>query len=258
VGVLAITLTASGCTANEAFFMDMPDPATKEGAITQNMWQGAWIAAWAVGIVTWGLMLWASVAYRRRHKNDVPEQTKYNIPIEILYTIVPLIMILGLFWFTAKDQSEILAVSNDQQHTVNVVAYRWNWGFNYLDEDTYTVGTPNLPATLVLPVNEKVRFELTSPDVIHSFWVPAFLFKMDVIPGKTNVFELTPNKVGTYAGKCAELCGVDHARMLFNVKVVEKAEYDKYIADLKAKGQTGLLVTGRSNDHGQMPGEKTT
>jgi cytochrome c oxidase subunit 2 len=258
VGALAITLTASGCTANEAFFMDMPDPATKEGAITQNLWQGAWIAAWGVGIVTWGLMLWAAIAYRRRHKDDVPEQTKYNIPIEILYTVVPLIMILGLFWFTAKDQSEILAVSNDQQHTVNVVAYRWNWGFNYLDEDTYTVGTPNLPATLVLPVNEKVRFELTSPDVIHSFWVPSFLFKMDVIPGKTNVFELTPNKVGTYAGKCAELCGVDHARMLFNVKVVEKAEYDKYIADLKAKGQTGLLVTGRSTDHGTMPGEKTT
>jgi cytochrome c oxidase subunit 2 len=88
--------------------------------------------------------------------------------------------------------------------------------------------------------------------------VPSFLFKMDVIPGKTNVFELTPNKVGTYAGKCAELCGVDHSRMLFNVKVVEKAEYDAYIAGLKASGQTGLLVTGRSNDHGQMPGEKTT
>ena len=258
VGALAITLTASGCTANEAFFMDMPDPVTKEGVITQNMWQGAWIAAWGVGAVTWGLMLWAAVAYRRRHKNDVPEQTKYNIPIEILYTVVPLIMILGLFWFTAKDQSEILAVSNDQQHTVNVVAYRWNWGFNYLDEDTYTVGTPNLPATLVLPVNEKVRFELTSPDVIHSFWVPAFLFKMDIIPGKTNVFELTPDKLGTYVGKCAELCGVDHSRMLFNVKVVEKAEYDAYIAGLKASGQTGLLVTGRSNDHGQMPGEKTT
>jgi cytochrome c oxidase subunit 2 len=238
--------------------MDLPEPATKEGAITQSLWQGAWIAAWAVGAVTWALMLWAAFAYRRRHKDDVPEQTKYNIPIEILYTIVPLVMILGLFWFTAKDQSEILAVSNDQQQTVNVVAYRWNWGFNYLDEDTYTVGTPNLPATLVLPVNEKVRFELTSPDVIHSFWVPAFLFKMDVVPGKTNVFELTPNKVGTYAGKCAELCGVDHSRMLFNVKVVERAEFDKYIADLKAHGQTGLLDTGKSNNHGAMPGEKTT
>jgi cytochrome c oxidase subunit 2 len=258
VGALAITLTASGCTANEAFFMDLPEPVTKEGVITQNLWQGAWIAAWAVGAVTWALMLWAAIAYRRRHKDDQPEQTKYNIPIEILYTIVPLIMILGLFWFTAKDQSEILAVSNDQQQTVNVVAYRWNWGFNYLDEDAYTVGTPNLPAMLVLPVDEKVRFELTSPDVIHSFWVPSFLFKMDVIPGKTNVFELTPNKVGTYAGKCAELCGVDHSRMLFNVKIVERAEFDAYIADLKAKGQSGLLDTGRSSDHGQMPGEKTT
>jgi cytochrome c oxidase subunit II len=258
LGALAITLTASGCTANQAFFLDLPSPATKEGSITQNLWQGSWIAAWAVGAVTWGLMLWAAFAYRRRHKDDVPEQTKYNIPIEILYTAVPLIMILGLFWFTAKDQSEILAVSNDQSQTVNVVGFRWNWGFNYLDEGAYAVGTPNDPATLVLPVNEKVRFELTSPDVIHSFWVPAFLFKMDVIPGKTNVFELTPNKLGTFAGKCAELCGVDHARMLFNVKVVDRAEFDKYIADLKAKGQSGLLDTGKSNNHGQMPDERTT
>jgi cytochrome c oxidase subunit II len=258
VGVLAVTLTASGCTANEVFFLDLPDPATKEGAITQSLWEGSWIAAWLVGLFTWGLMIWAAVAYRRRHRDDVPEQTKYNVPLEILYTIVPLIMILGLFWFTARDQSEILAVSNDQDQTVEVVGFRWNWGFNYLDEDAYAVGTPDLPAELVLPVGEKIRFELTSPDVIHSFWVPAFLFKMDVIPGKTNVFELTPDKVGTYAGKCAELCGVDHARMLFNVRVVERAEYDQYIADLKARGQSGLLDTGMSNNDGQMPDERTT
>jgi cytochrome c oxidase subunit II len=258
VGALAVTLVASGCTVNESLFLDLPDPATDEGSIIQNLWQGSWIAAWAVGALTWGLMLWAAVAYRRRHKDDVPEQTKYNIPIEILYTIVPLIMILGLFWFTARDQSEILAVSNDQDQTVNVVGFRWNWGFNYIDEGAYAVGTPNLPAELVLPVNEKIRFELTSPDVIHSFWVPAFLFKMDVIPGKTNVFELTPNKLGTFAGKCAELCGVDHSRMLFNVRVVERAEFDQYIADLKARGQSGLLDTGMSTDAGQMPDERTT
>lgn len=258
LGALAISLTASGCTAREVFLLDLPEPATEQANIINNLWQGSWIAAWAVGAVTWGLMLWAAFAYRRRHKDQVPEQTKYNIPIEILYTIVPLIMILGLFWFTARDQAEILAVKNDQDMTVNVVGYRWNWGFNYLDQDAYAVGTPNLPAELVLPVGEKVRFELTSPDVIHSFWVPAFLFKMDVIPGKTNVFELTPDKVGTYAGKCAELCGVDHARMLFNVRVVEKAEFDQYIADLKAKGQSGLLDTGMSTDEGQMPDERTT
>lgn len=257
LGALAITLTASGCTANEVFFLDLPEPVTKEGAIIQNLWNGSWIAAWIVGLVTWGLMLWAAVAYRRRHKDEVPEQTKYNIPIEILYTILPLIMVLGLFWFTVRDQTEIITVSNDQDQTVEVVGFRWNWGFNYLDQDAYAVGTPNLPAELVLPVGEKIRFELVSPDVIHSFWVPAFLFKMDVIPGKTNVFELTPDKVGTYVGKCAELCGVDHARMLFNVRVVERAEYDAYIADLKARGQSGVLDTGMSTDEGKMPDERT-
>lgn len=255
-GAAAAALVLSGCTVNEIAFLDLPEPVTKEGLITQNLWQGSWIAAWAVGIVTWALMLWAAFAYRRKHKDDTPEQTQYNIPIEILYTVLPLIMVLGLFFFTARDQTEILTVSNDQDETVEVVGFRWNWAFNYLDQDAYAVGTPDLPAELVLPVGEKIRFELVSPDVIHSFWVVDFLFKMDVIPGKRNVFELTPDKVGTYAGKCAELCGTDHARMLFNVRVVEQAEYDQYIADLKARGQGGLFDTGLSNDEGKIPDER--
>ena len=257
LAALAITLTLSGCTANEVFFLGLPEPATQEGSIIENLWQGSWIAAWIVGAVTWGLMLWAAVAYRRRHRNDVPEQTQYNIPIEILYTIVPLIMILGLFWFTARDQSDILALDNDQQHTVNVVGFRWAWGFNYLDEGVYDVGAPVAtgmpvaPAELVLPVGEKVRFELTSPDVIHSFWVPAFLFKMDVIPGKTNAFELTPDTVGTYAGKCAELCGEYHSLMLFEVHVVSQDEYDAYIETLR--GGDGV-----NSGEGQLSGEYNT
>ncbi len=271
VGLITGVLLLSGCTANEAFFFDLPEPATVEAPIIQNLWNGSWIAAWAVGIVTWGLMIWAIIAYRRRRINEVPEQTKYNIPIELLYTVVPLIMIFGLFWFTAKDQSEILTLDNDQSQTVNVVGFRWSWAFNYLDEDVYALGMPvdsqfvsDDPAiaelqmpTLVLPVDEKVRFELTSPDVIHSFWVPSFLFKMDIIPGKTNVFELTPDKIGTYAGKCAELCGTYHSQMLFNVKVVERPEFDAYIADLRAKGQTGTIQTGRSSEEGQLPQERT-
>jgi len=256
-------VTLSGCTANEAFFFDMPEPATAEAPIILNLWNGSWIAAWAVGAVTLGLMLWAAVAYRRKHRDEVPAQTTYNLPLELLYTIVPLIMILGLFWFTARDQSEILTIDNDQDQTVSVVGFRWSWGFNYLDQDAYDIGLPvgegttNEPPTLVLPVGEKIRFELNSPDVIHSFWVPAFLFKMDVIPGKTNVFELTPDKIGTFVGRCAELCGVDHARMLFQVKVVERPEFDAHIAELKARGQSGMLETGRFNSDGQKPGERT-
>ena len=270
LGVAASAVLLSGCTANEAFFFDMPEPASAEAPIILNLWNGSWIAAWGVGIVTWGLMLWAILAYRRRRINEVPEQTKYNVPIEILYTIVPLIMILGLFWFTARDQSEILTLDNDQSQTVNAVGFRWSWAFNYLDEDVYSIGMPvdsqmlsNDPEiaeaqipTLVLPVDEKVRFELTSPDVIHSFWVPAFLFKMDVIPGTTNAVELTPDKLGTFVGKCAELCGTYHSQMLFNVKVVERAEFDAYIEELRAKGQTGSIQTGRSTDEGQVPGER--
>lgn len=255
--VAAVTLL-SGCTVNEAFFFDMPEPASKEAHTILSLWNGSWLAAWGVGILTWGLMLWAAVAYRRRHKDEVPEQTTYNLPLELLYTVVPLIMILGLFWFTARDQSELLTIKNDQAQTVNVVAFRWNWGFNYLDEGVYAIGSPAQNAVLVLPVDEKVRFELTSPDVIHSFWIPDFLFKMDVIPGKTNAFELTPDKIGTYPGRCAELCGVQHSSMLFTVKVVDRAEFDAYVEQLKAQGQTGLLDAGRSTDEGQMPEETTT
>jgi cytochrome c oxidase subunit 2 len=257
-GALALTLVATGCTANEAFFFNQPEPATEQGPIMINLWQGSWIAAWGVGVVTWGLMFWAAVVYRRRHKNDAPAQTKYNLPLEVLYTIVPLIMILGLFWFTARDQTEILTVKNDQQQTVNVVGWKWSWGFNYVDQKVWDAGTPDHLPELVLPVNEKVRFELTSADVIHSFWVPSFLFKMDVIPGKTNVFELTPNKIGEYVGKCAELCGTYHSKMLFNVKVVSKPDFDAYLAGLKAKGQTGVVNSSRVTNTGQTIGEQTT
>jgi cytochrome c oxidase subunit 2 len=263
VGVLSLTaLVTSGCTANEAFFFDLPEPATAEAPIIQNLWNGSWIAAWAVGFVTWALMLWAAIAYRRRHRDEVPEQTKYNIPIEVLYTVVPLIMILGLFWFTARDQTEILTMSDDQTQTVNVVGFRWSWAFNYLDEDVYAVGLPvgenttNEPPTLVLPVNEKVRIELTSPDVIHSFWVPNWLFKMDVIPGKVNQFEVTPDKLGTFPGRCAELCGTDHARMLFSVKVVDRAEFNQHIAKLRAMGNTGFLQSDRTGRDGLRPSEE--
>jgi cytochrome c oxidase subunit 2 len=142
------------------------------------------------------------------------------------------------------------------------VGFRWSWAFNYLDEDVYDIGLPvgesttNEPPTLVLPINEKVRFELTSPDVIHSFWVPNWLFKMDVIPGKTNAFEVTPDKLGTFPGRCAELCGTDHARMLFNVKVVDRTEFNQHVAALRAKGQTGFIESDRQTDVGLRPSEE--
>ena len=121
------------------------------------------------------------------------------------------------------------------QHTVNVVGQQWQWTFNYKDtvdgqEGVWETGTLDNPATLWLPVNESVHFDLTSPDVIHSFWVPSFYFKLDVIPGRTNKFQLTPTKTGTFAGKCAELCGLLHADMETNAHVVSSQAFDAWAA----------------------------
>jgi len=239
VGVLL-----SSCSSEELPRLGFPEPATDEGPTTLWLWQSFWITAFVVGGLTLALILFAALYYRRRGA-DAPEQTRYNIPIEILYTVVPLIIVAVLFVFTARDESQLTALSDDPDRTINVVGFRWNWTFNYVDDDVYDTGSPNEFPTLYLPEGETVRFVLTSPDVLHSFWVPAFLFKRDVIPGRSNEFDLTPSKVGTYAGKCAELCGVDHSRMLFNVKVVPPAEYERHMADLEAAGQTGLLETGR-------------
>lgn len=266
VGAAGLVLaTTTGCTANEIFFIDLPEPASEEANTMKALWDGSWTALWPVGILVWGLMIFSFIAYHRRRRPEVPVQTTYNLPIETLYTVAPLVLIIGFFWFTARDQAEVLQVTGGEDQTINVVGFRWSWAFNYVDEDVYEVGTPfeyedaegnvatnqDSAPTLWLPVNEKVRFDLTSSDVIHSFWVPQWLFKMDVIPGKLNQFEVTPDQTGTFLGKCAELCGVDHSRMLFNVKVVTQEEFDAHIEELRAMGQTGQLETGRVNLSGE-------
>jgi cytochrome c oxidase subunit 2 len=258
LAVLAASpLLLSACASEELPNLAFPEPATEEGASILFLWESFWVTAFIVGGLTLFLILFAALFYRRRAGRE-PQQTKYNVPIEVLYTIVPLIIVAVLTIFTWRDEAELTALSGEEDHTVNVVGFRWNWAFNYIDEDAYDIGAPTEFPTLYLPVDEKVRFVLTSPDVIHSFWVPDFLFKMDVIPGRVNEFEVTPNKVGTFSGKCAELCGVDHSRMLFTVKVVSRDEFDRHIAELKAKGQDGLLDTGRPSDEADSGQGRTT
>ncbi len=244
----AATVVLSGCSAeltDQFRRLGLPEPATEETPLIGDLWIGAWIAAFAVGFLVWGLILWASIAYRRRNEN-LPPQTRYNLPIEFLYTAAPFAVIAGLFYFTVQNQNDILDTSAEPDLTIGVVGHQWAWTFNYLDEDVYDEGTSDLGGvgerpTLYLPVNQTVRFELQSPDVIHSFWVPSFYMKMDVIPGKTNTFQVTPNEEGTFAGKCAELCGVYHSRMLFNLEVVSEDEYRDHIEDLRDQGQTGVI-----------------
>jgi cytochrome c oxidase subunit 2 len=254
LGAGAVALLASGCAISDLpSQLGMPKPVTKQGEITYSLWQGTWVAGWVVFGFVLVLIVGTAIWFRKR-ADHLPAQTRYNIPIEVMYTVTPLIVVGVLTLFTWRDESNIMHLSDDQAVTVNVVGYQWNWGFNYVNEDVYTTGTPQQIPTLVLPVNEKIRFELTSPDVAHSFWVPDFLFKMDVIPGRINQFEITPTKEGHFAGRCAELCGTYHSQMLFYVDVVSDTDYQAYIQGLRDKGQTGQLDTGRANHDSQDQG----
>lgn len=225
---------------------------TDQTARIMQLWNGSWIAALLVGALTWGLMIWCMIAYRRRKSDTgLPSQFRYNVPMEILYIVVPMMMIGVLFFFTARDQAAIAATDQRPDVRVNVVAKRWAWDFNYLDANVYETGVQGqldgqegverqLP-TLYLPVDQRVEFTLNSRDVAHSFWIPAFLYKLDALPGVTNRFQVTPTRVGDFKGKCAELCGEFHSEMLFNVKVVEQADYDAHLQTLRQRGQVGTL-----------------
>ncbi len=228
----------------------MPEPATDRAPYIDELWHWGWVAAILVGILVWGLILYAVFKFRRRSDDEIPVQTRYNLPIEILYTIAPVVMVVVFFFFTVQTQNDVLAQASENgeaDHTIGVVGQKWSWSFNYLGEeavdgqDVFTAGTPAELPTLWLPVDESVKVELSSPDVIHSFWVPAFLFKMDVVPGRNNSFSFTPTREGTFAGKCAELCGTYHSRMLFNVNVVSRAKYDEHLRELEAEGNVGIL-----------------
>ena len=211
----------------------------REGEHTLDLWQGAWIAALVTGVVVWGLIFYAIWKFRRRHDDEVPVQTRYNLPLEIFYTIFPIIMVIVFFDHTISTQNAVLNNPDDPvENTVYVVGQQWSWTFNYPDavegEDgeavnVYEVGTASDIPTLVVPVDTTTRFELRSPDVIHDFGVPGFLIKMDVMPGQENHYQVTPKTEGTYSGKCYELCGVYHSRMIFEVEVVSKAEYQDYL-----------------------------
>jgi cytochrome c oxidase subunit 2 len=223
---------------NEFWRFGWPEGITEQATEMRKLWTGSVIAALIIGFLVWGLILYSVVAHRKRG-DELPRQTAYNLPLEIAYTIAPFIIIAGLFFFTVTVQNKVQDRSENPDETIAVNAFKWNWQFVYPDttgpdgQPVNTVGTTNDIPILVVPTDRKIRFEVASADVIHSFWVPEFLFKLDVIPGnengRDNVFEVTVRKEGAYVGRCAELCGTYHAYMNFEVRAVSGDDYDAYL-----------------------------
>ncbi len=260
-GALTLTLLLSGCSPHDAekrLRFGWPTGVTDQATRMRVLWTWSSVAALAMGVVTWGLMFW--VCLRHRKKNDeIPRQTKFNLPLEITYTIIPLLIVIVLFWRTVVTEDYVDKLTPNPTHSsttdvVEVVAFKWNWQFDYISDQgvatTYTgstqplstVGSSNEVPVLVIPRGVHVQFIEHSQDVIHSFWVPEFLFKRDVIPygtdstSRDNRFQITPTVDGSYVGRCAELCGTYHSQMNFEVRVVEPSVFTKYLAALQKIG----------------------
>ena len=203
---------------------------------THTLWIWAWIAAGVVGVFTLILIMWP-VFFHRKKNEEFPRQTQYNVPVEILYTVIPFIIVAVLFAYTAQAETKITHIDKTPAaHNIHVNAIQWSWQFTYNDAPSHPTitGTPEQPPLLVVPMGEKVRYTLDSNDVVHGFWIPEFMIQMQNLPGVTNYLEFTANKIGEFPGRCNILCGRAHSQMLFKVKVVSPADYVAYINSVKA------------------------
>ncbi|WP_444544136.1 aa3-type cytochrome oxidase subunit II [Planosporangium flavigriseum] len=246
VTALAAVMALSGCSLGQvgSAFKGFGWPeygVSDQSHRMYDLWVGSVIAALVVGILVWGLIFWCVIRYRKRGE-ELPLQTRFNLPIELLYTIVPFLVIAVLFYYTATTQTYVDKISKNPDVKVEVVAFKWNWQFRYLDDNAKgadgqaldTTGTSDYIPVLVVPTNKNVLLYETSKDVIHSFWVPDLLFKRDVFPGNVvNKFQVTVQKEGAYVGRCAELCGAYHSMMNFELRAVSPDKYDRFIAARK-------------------------
>lgn len=221
-----------------------PTGITEQADKMRVLWSWSVVAALAVGVVVWALIFW-TVTFHRKKKTDteLPRQTAYNLPLELACTAAPFVMIAVLFYYVIITQN-FVEKKNNPDMKVNVTAFKWNWKFDYpattdsaTTQPVSTIGSTAEIPVLVLPADTKVLFTVHSNDVIHSFWVPEFLYKLDVFPDKpvhpgANQFMVTikSGTEGAYVGRCAELCGSYHAQMNFELRVVSKDKYVKYVS----------------------------
>lgn len=262
VGAAALALTLSGCSAEDDLRFGWPRGITPQAEKMRNLWTWSAVAALVVGVLVWGLIFWCVIRYRKRKNDDeeLPAQTSLNLPIETLYTILPILIVLVLFYYTALAQGFVDKETKHPDVTVNVVAFKWNWDFQYpgvKDKDgqpVETFGTTEEVPILVLPTDKTIRFNEHSQDVIHSFWVPDLLFKRDVIPGRHNSFEVTITRPGAYVGRCAELCGTYHSAMNFELRAVKPVDYQKFLTAKK----DGKSTADALRAIGQAPYSTTT
>lgn len=284
----ALTLTLSGCSWREALALGWPKGVTPEAQANHKLWLWSVIAALVIGVIVWALMFWCAAFFRRKKGDtEMPRQFGYNMPLELVLTVIPFLIISVLFYFTVVTQQKMLHKESNPEVVVDVTAFQWNWKFGYQkvafkdgsfnydgadparkaaltskpegtnehgeelvgairgmnpEDRSYlnfdkveTLGTSEEIPVLVLPVGKRIEFQEASADVVHSFWVPDFLFKRDAFPHpeanhSDNKWQIEKiNETGAFVGRCAEMCGTYHAMMNFEIRAVSPEDFKTYL-----------------------------
>lgn len=184
---------------------------------------------------------YAAFTFRSKGRPDSDgPATHGHTPMQVIWFVVSVVLVIFLFGYGLFFYNQVQSASASDVLVVKVNGEQWLWNYSYPQYGPNAVST-----TLELPVNRPVRFDITSTDVQHSFWIPAMAVKQDAVPGQTTHISTIPNQLGTYEVRCAELCGVYHSYMETPVQVVSQSDFDSWIATLQAGGTA--RVTGQPN-----------
>lgn len=309
----ALALTLSGCSWQDAVDLGWPNGVTPESRASHGYWVGVVIAALVIGVIVYALFAYCAVAFRKKKGDtELPRQFGYNMPLELVLTVIPIVIVGVLFYFTVVTENKVLHKEPNPDVVVDVTAFQWNWKFGYQkvafrdgtfnydgadparkaamvskpegvdkhgeervgavagnnpEDRSYlnfdkveTIGTVDEIPILVLPAGKRIEFQQASADVIHSFWVPDFLFKRDVFPNPEanhteNIWQIEQiDAPGAFVGRCAEMCGTYHSMMNFEIRAVSAEDFKTYL-QARISGKTNAEALKAIN---QSPVATTT
>ena len=245
--LIAVVLLALASASAALADWGQPDGVTEEATKMHNLYILVTVMGAVVAVLVEGALIYALIRFRKK-SDELPSQMHGNNLVEVIWTAIPIVIVVTLFAFAFRVLTQVEHKSNAEDLTVEVQGFQYQWEFGYAMNDLGKgsdpkaegkisvigkAGTENEP-TLVIPVGERVEFRLKSTDVIHSFYIRDFLYKLDVIPGRDNKFTVTATEIGSFYGQCAELCGLNHSLMRFKVEIKSRADFDKWIAEQSA------------------------
>jgi cytochrome c oxidase subunit 2 len=254
LGMMSVVLACASTGLQAAWELNMPEGITGISRDTYNLHMIIFGICVLIGVVVYGVLAYSLIVYRKS-KGAVPAKFHHSTKLEVLWTAIPFVILIGMAIPSTQVLTQIYDAS-EAELDILVTGYQWRWQYRYLteegeevvffsnlatpDEQIYNVADKGenylleVDEPLVIPVNRKVRFLLTSADVIHSWWVPDFAVKKDAVPGFINESWVVAEQTGTYRGQCTELCGQDHGFMPVVVNVVEQEEFDAWLAEKQA------------------------